>query len=368
MSLEVKLRHGFGGFTLDAEFSAPGGVTALFGRSGSGKTTVVNALAGLLRPPMGRVVIDGRVLLDTEAGISVPVHRRRVGYVFQEARLFPHLTVRQNLLYGQWVRGVTAGPDLERVLDMLGIGALLDRRPGALSGGEKARVALGRALMADPQLLLMDEPLASLDEARKAEILPYLERLRDETRLPIVYVSHSIAEVARLATTIVVMEAGRVLRIGPAADVLSDPSAVPALGVRDAGAVLDAKVEAHDDDGLTRLTTEAGPLWLPRVGAAPGSALRIRIAAQDVMLATVAPVGLSALNILACEVMAVRMGEGPGAIVQLHSGNARLLARITQRSATAMGLVPGMPVFAIIKSVSVAHGDVGMVTAGAEAT
>lgn len=364
MSLEVKLRHGFGGFTLDAEFTAPGGVTALFGRSGSGKTTVVNAVAGLLRPATGRVVVDGRILLDTRAGVSVPVHRRRVGYVFQEARLFPHLTVRQNLLYGRWVRGATGGPELERVLDMLGIGALLDRRPGALSGGEKARVALGRALMADPQLLLMDEPLASLDEARKAEILPYLERLRDETRLPIVYVSHSIAEVARLATTIVVMEAGQVLRIGPAAEVLSDPSAVPALGVRDVGAVLDARVEAHADDGLTRLMTDAGLLWLPRVAAAPGSVLRVRIAAQDVMLATVAPVGLSALNILPCEVMAVRLGDGPGAIVQLRSGNARLLARITQRSAAAMGLVPGLRVFAIIKSVSVAHGDVGMVMSG----
>lgn len=364
MSLQVQIRQGFPGFALDVAFAAPPGVTALFGRSGSGKTTVVNAVAGLLRPQSGRVVVDGRVLFDTAAGIRVPVHRRRIGYVFQEARLFPHLTVRQNLLYGRWMRGRSDGPELTHVLEMLGIGALLERRPGALSGGEKARVALGRALMADPQLLLMDEPLASLDEARKAEILPYLERLRDETRLPILYVSHAMAEVARLATTLVVMEAGQVLRAGPVSDVLADPGAVPLLGIREAGAILPARIEAQEADGLTRLATSGGALWLPRVAAEVGAQVRLRIAAQDVILSRTRPERLSALNILPGEVMAVRLGEGPGAMVQLRVGTDVLLARITRRSAEALELAPEVTVFAVVKSVAVAQGDVGVEAVG----
>ncbi|WP_333818150.1 molybdenum ABC transporter ATP-binding protein, partial [Tabrizicola sp.] len=178
MTLSVSLGHRFGGFSLDVDFEAPSGVTALFGRSGSGKSTVVNAVAGLLRPDRGRIVIDGTIVLDTAAGIALPPHRRRMGYVFQDGRLFPHLTVRQNLLYGRWFAPRTAGVELPRIVDLLGIGALLERRPGGLSGGEKQRVAIGRAILSNPRLLLMDEPLAALDEARKAEILPYLERLR----------------------------------------------------------------------------------------------------------------------------------------------------------------------------------------------
>ncbi|MFN7599642.1 MAG: molybdenum ABC transporter ATP-binding protein, partial [Cereibacter sp.] len=178
MTLDVRLRHAFAGFTLDIAFAAPAGVTALFGRSGSGKTTVINAVAGLLRPDAGRIVSDGRVLFDSAGGIDVAVHRRRLGYVFQDARLFPHLTVRQNLLYGRWFAPPGPGETLERVLDLLGIEPLLARRPGALSGGERSRVAIGRALLSNPAMLLMDEPMAALDEARKAEILPYLERLR----------------------------------------------------------------------------------------------------------------------------------------------------------------------------------------------
>ncbi len=357
MTLSVRLRHAYPGFLLDVAFDAPPGVTALFGRSGSGKTSVVNAVAGLLSPDAARIVVAGRVLQDTEAGLRLPVHRRRIGYVFQEGRLFPHLDVRQNLLYGRWFAGSDApiGP----VVEMLGIGALLHRRPGGLSGGEKARVAIGRALLSDPAMLLLDEPLAALDEARKAEILPYLERVRDETALPILYVSHSIAEVARLATTFVLMEAGRVVRAGPAGEVLSDPDVVPALGVRAAGAVLSARVEAHEADGLTRLETSVGPLWLPRLAAAPGSPVRVRIAAQDVILARHRPEGLSALNILPCVVTALRLGDGPGALVQLRAGEDLLIARVTRRSAEALGLIVGLEVHAVIKSVSVAQADVG---------
>jgi molybdate transport system ATP-binding protein len=359
MTLSVRLHHSFAGFTLDAAFDAPAGVTALFGRSGSGKTTVINAVAGLLRPDQGRIAQDDHVLLDTATRRNLPPHRRRLGYVFQDARLFPHLTVRQNLLYGRWFASIKDGPSLGSVVDLLGIAALLHRRPNALSGGEKQRVAIGRALLCNPRLLLMDEPLAALDEPRKAEILPYLERLRDQTATPILFVSHSVAEVARLATTLVVMDAGRVLRAGPAHEVLSDPDAAPLFGLREAGAYLTARIAAHENDGLTRLETSAGPLLLPRVDAAPGTRLRVRIHAQDIILSRGRPVGLSALNILPATVASLRIGDGPGALVQLRAGDDLLLARITRRSAQALNLATGTPVFAILKSVSVARDDVG---------
>ncbi len=357
--LELALHHRFAGFTLDAGFAAPPGLTALFGRSGSGKTTIVNAVAGLLRPDRGRIVADDAVLLDTAAGLFLPPHRRRVGYVFQDARLFPHLTVRPHLLYGRWFAPKGQGADFARIVDLLGIGPLLSRRPGALSGGEKQRVALGRAILSNPRILLMDEPLAALDEARKAEILPYLERLRDELRLPIPYVSHSPAEVARLATTVVLLEAGRVLASGPAAQVLADPATAPAFGLREAGAILTARIAAQEEDGLTRLDTAAGPVWLPQVAGAPGTALRLRILAQDVMLATARPEGVSALNILAVTVREIRMGDGPGALVALAAGGEMLLARITRRSAERLALTQGQAVHAVLKAVAVAPGDVG---------
>ena len=198
MTLSVAVRHRLGAFELDAAFESGGRLTALFGASGSGKTSLVNIIAGLIRPDKGRIAVDGRVLVDTATRSFVPKHKRRIGYVFQDARLFPHMTVGQNLAYGSWFapRGERSA-DREKVVELLGIGHLLQRKPDLLSGGEKQRVAIGRALLASPLLILMDEPLASLDEARKAEILPYIERLRDETRVPIVYVSHSVAEVAQ---------------------------------------------------------------------------------------------------------------------------------------------------------------------------
>ncbi len=354
--LEVSLRHRFQGFALDVDFIAPAGVTALFGRSGSGKTSVVNAVAGLLRPDAGRVALPSGVLFDSGSGVDVPVHRRQMGYVFQEARLFPHLTVRGNLTYAARVRGRRV--DVAEVAALLGLEGLLSRRTGGLSGGERQRVAIGRALLSEPRALLMDEPLAALDEARKAEILPYLERLRDAA-VPILYVSHSLAEVARLATTVVVLEGGRVVRAGPAGAVLSDPAAAQMLGLREAGAVIAARIAAHEGDGLSRLDTVAGPLWLPRVAGAVGEAVRVRIAAQDVMLSRARPEGLSALNILPGTVSAVRMGEGPGALVQVALGDTFLLARITRRSAEALGIAPGVAVHAIVKSVAVAQGDIG---------
>jgi molybdate transport system ATP-binding protein len=359
MTLSVAVRHAFGGFTLDAAFEAPAGITVLFGRSGSGKTTIVNAVAGLLKPDAGRIEVDGRVLLDSARGLFLPPSRRRVGYVFQEGRLFPHLTVRQNLGYGRWFAPKEAPrEDMGRVVEMLGIGHLLDRRPGALSGGEKSRVALGRALLAAPALILADEPLAALDEARKAEIMPYFERLRDETRIPILYVSHAASEVARLATTVVAVQEGRIVGQGPAAEVLGDPAITP-LGVREAGAVIETRVLAHHPDGLTELDAGGERLFLPRLGQPVGASVRVRIAAHDVILARARPEGLSALNIIAGTVREVRAGEGPGALVSVDTAAGRVLARITRRSVAALEIAPGVRVHAVIKTVAVAPDDVG---------
>ncbi len=360
MNLQVDFHHALGGFTLDVAFEAPPGVTALFGQSGSGKTTIINAIAGLLRPASGRIEMQGSTLFDSSRGVNLPPWKRRLGYVFQDGRLFPHLTVRQNLTYGQrFAPSQKPGPELMDVAEMLGITALLGRRPGRLSGGEQQRVAIGRALLSGPRMLLMDEPLAALDTARKGEILPYLERLRDNADLPILYVSHSVAEVARLATTVVVLEDGRVRRVGPAEQVLSDLDMVRQLGLREAGAVLPATVRCHHADGLSELDVSGGRLFLPRTKSPEGAQVRVRILAHDVILARERPQGMSALNILPGRVIELRGGDGPGMIAQLQCGNDRLLARITRRSANAMELAPGVELFAVIKSVAVAQIDVG---------
>ena len=352
MTLRVRLKHAFPGFAVDVDLTAPPGLTCLFGRSGSGKTTIINAVAGLLRPDEAEITLDGVALHH------LPLHRRRVGYVFQDGRLFPHLTVAENLSYGPRVRRLPL-TDLDRIVELLGIGALLQRRPAALSGGEKSRVAIGRALLSGPRILLMDEPFAALDEARKVDILPYVEALRDSFNLPILYVSHALPEVARLATTIAVIEAGRLVAVGSATDVLSDPALAPRMGRADAGAILTARITAHEADGLTRLETVGGPIWLPKLAGAVGQRVRIRVAAQDVILALKRPEGLSALNILAVRVAAVQTGLGPGTLVKLDLGGESLLARITRRSAESLNIRPGSALFAVIKSVAVAQGDVG---------
>ena len=360
MSLSVEIRHRLGALDLDVAFDAPAGVTALFGRSGSGKTTVINAVAGLLKPAQGRIDCGGEVLFDASARINLPVHRRRIGLVFQDARLFPHLDVRRNLTYGQrFAAPGLPGPSIDEVCELLGVGHLLGRQPGALSGGERQRIAIGRALLARPRLLLMDEPLAALDGPRKEEILPYLERLRDNLGLPILYVSHSVPEVARLATSIVVLDAGRTVRAGPAEDVLSDPELARLFGLRETGAVLPATVVQHHEDGLTELSVSGGRLFLPRMDQPLGRQTRVRILAHDVMLAQSRPEGLSALNILPAKVVEVMPGQGPGVIVQLQCGSDRLLARITRRSASAMALGKGSEVHAVVKSVSIARTDIG---------
>ncbi len=359
--LEVDLQHRLGAFSLDIHFASGRGLTALFGRSGAGKTSIVNAIAGLIRPQRGRIAVDGAVLLDTERGIITPAHRRRIGYVFQEGRLFPHLTVRQNLLFGRWFapRSETA-TGFDDVVDLLGIGPLLSRRPAKLSGGEKQRVAIGRALLAKPRLLLMDEPLASLDAARKDEILPYLERLRDGATVPIVYVSHAATEIARLATTIVLIAEGSVRAVGPMAEIMGRAGLYPLAGGFEAGAVLAVTVARHDARwGLTELAGSFGHLTVPRLDLAPGTPLRVRVRARDVILALSRPPEISALNVLAGEVEALAPIADGALEVQLRLGPERLLARITRRSGEALGLEPGRRVFALIKTVAIDRRSLG---------
>jgi molybdate transport system ATP-binding protein len=366
MTLEISLRHRQGGFALETDFACGDGITALFGRSGAGKTTLVDLIAGLARPSEGgRIAIDGRVLVDTGRGVFVPPHKRRIGYVFQEGRLFPHLNVRHNLLYGRlFASPVFAGGrkdaiGFDEIVDLLGIAALLGRRTGGLSGGEKQRVAIGRALLARPAMLLMDEPLAALDAARKEEILPYLERLRAQLRLPVVYVSHALPEVLRLADHLVLLEAGRVRAAGPLAELAARPGLLPAdEDGHEAGALIEARVDRHDTaHGLTWLDARAGRIALPRLAAEPGALLRLRIRPRDITLALAPPEGTSALNILHGLVTELAPAGATYCEVALDCGGDRLLARITRLSAERLALAPGKPVHLLVKSAALARGN-----------
>ena len=351
----VEVRHTLGAFRLDAAFEFGDGaqVTALFGPSGSGKSTVINAIAGLIQPEFGRIVLGAETLLDTDRGVSVPARARRIGVVFQDTRLFPHLSVKANLLYG-WQR-TSAKADargIDAVISLLGLERLLDRRPRTLSGGEKSRVALGRALLMNPRALLLDEPLAALDAARKAEILPYLDRLVRETKIPMLYVSHSLDEVARLADRMVLIDKGRVIAQGSLFEVTQRLDLIAGNELLP-GAVLEGQIAAHDEaHGLTDLVLAGERLVVPHIDKPVGESVRIRIDAPDVMLALSRPEGVSANNILATSIAAIEEAAAH-ADVQLALGDARLIARITRRSLDRMGLKPGMPVFAVIKSVTV---------------
>ena len=359
--LEFDVRCRVGSFSLDAAFTTGGGVTALFGRSGAGKSTVLNLIAGLARAESGRIAVDGHVLYDSASGVALPPHTRRVGYVFQEGRLLPHLTVRHNLLYGRFfANGRSAVLSLEQAVELLGIEHLLERRPGALSGGDKQRVALGRALLANPEVLLLDEPLASLDAPRKAEILYYVERLRDEVRIPIVYVSHSLEEVVRLADSVVLMSEGRVLGTGPVREMMSRVELRPYLGRHEGGAVIEARVADQDlETGLARLEFDGGAFEIPDVEALPGERVRIRVRARDVSIALTRPSGLSIRNVLAGTVVELGADEGSSLDVRLDLHGTALLARITRKSADELGLRPGLPVYALIKAVSIDRRSVG---------
>jgi len=354
MSLQASLRIARGDFTLDVDLRLPArGVSALFGHSGSGKTTCLRAIAGLERAPGGRVCLGEETWQDDARGIFVPPYRRALGVVFQEASLFPHLSVRANLEYG-----LTRVPAAERrfalgpVAEMLGIASLLERMPAGLSGGERQRVAIARALLSSPRLLLMDEPLAALDLRRKQEILPYLERLHDELAIPIVYVSHAPDEVARLADHLVLLDAGKVVASGPLTAILARMD-LPAAFADDTGVVLDTVLAGHDDDDMSRLHFGGGSLFVGRRREALGSRLRCRIHARDVSIALERPQRSSILNVLSGVVTATAATDTPGhVLVQLRVGEAVLLARISERSRRELGIRPGLPVWVQVKAVA----------------
>ena len=350
--IEVRFKLAYPGFTLDIDLALPGqGITALFGHSGSGKTTVLRAIAGLERVPDGRLVMGGEVWQDK--GVFLPPHRRPLGYVFQEASLFAHLSVRANLEYGRRRSAGAGDAAFDHIVSLLGIGMLLDRRPERLSGGERQRVAIARALLTRPRLLLMDEPLAALDQGRKEEILPYLEQLHAELAIPLLYVSHAPDEVARLADHLVVLDAGRVLGAGPLTETLARLDLPIRLG-EDAGVVLDAVVAERDREWhLARVEFPGGSLWVRDQGHPLGQRVRVRILARDVSIASERINGTSILNTLSATVTALGDDAHPALrLVRIEAGGVPLLARVTRRSAAALSLAPGLSVWAQIKAVA----------------
>jgi molybdate transport system ATP-binding protein len=339
------------GFVLDADLSLPGsGITAVAGPSGSGKTTLLRCLAGLEQPAEARLVVDGATWEDTGSGVHLPTFRRPLGYVFQEASLFDHLDVEGNLQFGRRRAG-HEGPPLDALLQLLGIAGLLHRRPHELSGGERQRVAIARALATQPRILLLDEPLAALDAARRQEILPWLERLHDELRIPILYVTHSMDEVVRLADHLVLLDEGRVRASGPLAETLARVDLAGRPG-EEPGALLHGTLAERDPRWqLAAVRFDGGMVWIPDPGFAIGHEVRVRVLARDVSLALVPPERSSVQNVLPCTVRAV----GPGAhasqaVVQLACGGSVLLARITARAVDQLGIAPGVSLWAQVKS------------------
>lgn len=356
--LDVALRRSVPGFTLDVAFASAERVTSLFGRSGSGKSMTLGLIAGLARPDSGHVRIGDAVLVDTVERHDVPLARRRIGLVFQDAQLFPHLTVRQNLLFGRWFAGKEAGGvGFDQVVETLGIAALLGRRPGRLSGGEKQRVAIGRALLAAPRLLLFDEPLASLDRQRRLDILPLIERLRDEFAVPMIYVSHALEEVVRLGGHVVVMDGGRVTAAGTAEAVLG------AVHVGDPrfgrASVVTATAGTWDEAfGLTALEHPAGTLWLAGRAGPPGRTVRALIRATDVSLAPGETGPLSIRSALAGRVAAVEADGALAVVTVVLEGGGRVIALVTRRAVHDLALAVGSPVRALIKTVALDEGTV----------
>ncbi|MGH7738470.1 MAG: molybdenum ABC transporter ATP-binding protein [Candidatus Tyrphobacter sp.] len=357
--IDVDVTRRIGTFRLRVAFKNSAGITALFGRSGAGKSMTIGLIAGLARPDEGRITLDGRVLVDTKASVFVPAHKRRVGVVFQDSHLFPHLGVRQNLLFGRWFAPrADRKIDFGAVVETLGIGRLLNRAPALLSGGERQRVAIGRALLSCPRLLLFDEPFAALDLQRRLEILPLIEALRDEFKIPIVYVSHAMEEVARLAAWVVVLDEGRVVAQGEPADVLR-PAVTddPRFG---GASVLSMRVGRRDTAyGLSELTHPAGTIWLAGRAGAEGQRVRIVVKATDVTLAAAPPHGLSVQSMLHGTLASIETAGALALIEIALAGEGRLSAMATRRAIDELGLHKGDAVFALIKTAALDERAVG---------
>ena len=352
LSVAVKKRRG--SFSLDARFELPTpGVVALFGRSGCGKSTLVNAIAGLLDADCGRVALDDMVLLDSEQRLNVPPERRRIGYVFQDARLFPHLSVAANLEYGERRAPPQRFVTLDDVAGLLDLGRLMDRRTHQLSGGERQRVAIGRALLSQPRLLLLDEPLASLDAARRDEVLPYLETLRDQLAVPMVYVSHDFDEVLRLATYVVLMESGKTIAQGGVGEMSLNRGLRSIIGADAVGAIVDGTALGMDPaSGLMRVKLGHGELRVEAANFAAGSKLRVQLLARDLIVATQEPRHLSVRNILTGVITTVASDDADSDLVAIDIGGTTIMARVTKAATRELSLEPGLPAWALVKAVS----------------
>ena len=355
IQLEVDSELDFPGFCLAASARLPlDGIIGLFGPSGHGKSTLLRVISGLERGSRGRIALGGEVWQDDAHRRFVEPHRRGVGYVFQDARLFAHLSVRGNLRFAER-RAPAVGPGLafDHIAEMLDLGPLMQRRPSTLSGGERQRVALGRALLTAPRLLLLDEPLSALDLRRKAEIIPYIERLRDELAVPIIYVTHSLDELSRLVRNVALMSEGRIVAVGPLQETMARLDLQPMTGRFEAGSVLEARVQGHDRRyALTLLEVAGQALRMPRIDAAPGSTVRLRVRARDVAIALSPPGGISIRNVMAGRIAAVEAEPGAFAEVAIDLGGPWLRARITREAVDDLALAPGRPVFALVKSVA----------------
>jgi molybdate transport system ATP-binding protein len=353
ISVDLKKRRD--GFALDVAFQAPTpGVVALFGRSGCGKSTTIDLIAGLLAPDSGHARLDDITLFDTHAGAHVPAERRRIGYVFQDSRLFPHFTVAGNLRYGlKRTREPEERIGFSQVVSLLGLQPLLSRRPNQLSGGERQRVALGRALLSQPRLLLLDEPLASLDVARREEVLPYLEALRDRLAIPIVYVSHQFDEVLRLATHIVLLDAGKAVAQGSPTEISLRPELRAIVGPEAVGAVVDGTIVSIDESGkLAEVQLGRGILRIGAGHARVGASVRLQLLARDVILATEPPHAISVRNTISGVVEEISEDDDDARLVRVDIGGTAVLSRVTIAAVDALNLQRGKSVWVLIKAVS----------------
>jgi molybdate transport system ATP-binding protein len=352
--LKVVAKLRLGSFALDARFELPTpGVVGLFGRSGCGKTTLINVIAGLSKADFAQVLLDDNVLVDSERRINVPPERRRIGYVFQEARLFPHLSVAANLRYAEKRAAAPRFVSSEEIVGLLDLSALMGRRTHQLSGGERQRVAIGRALLSQPNLLLLDEPLASLDASRREEVLPYLEKLRDKLAVPMVYVSHNFDEVLRLATHLVLMQSGTTVAQGTISEMSLHPGVRAIIGADAVGAIVDGTVLGFDSSSsLTRVQVGGGELRVRTDGQPAGTKLRVQLLARDLIVATEAPQHLSVRNVLRGTVKAVTSDEGESDLISIDIGGVMIISRITSVATRELKLAPGVPVWALVKAVS----------------
>jgi molybdate transport system ATP-binding protein len=351
-AIAIRIALARGGFTLAVDLALPPrGIIAVFGPSGSGKTTLLRCVAGLERPAQARILVQGQTWQDSDSGVFLPPWKRPLGYVFQEASLFDHLDVRGNLAFALKRRSGNGGFDLPSLVSMLDIGHLLARCPHQLSGGERQRVAIARALATQPRILLLDEPLAAVDLARRREILPWLERLRDELHVPMLYVTHAADEVARLASHLVLMDAGRCVANGPLAETLSRVD-LPLLAGEEAAALLEGEVEEVDAHWhLAQVVFSGGRLWIADSGLSAGRAVRVRVLARDVSIVREPPHASSIQNVLPCRVRAIAAAGHPSQVtVQLACGASLLLARVTARAIDQLKIAVGDPVWAQVKS------------------